>query len=105
MWELFSVSALSVLSFMRDRGPVSRGVPSERQQNVHHLRAVARLLYVGELAAAAIGDAGLCDLAGIDGVVALDILWTDDAGHDQLAHFEIDANFLLAFDHHVAVRQ
>src|ERR1700737_4630535 len=32
---------------------------SERQQHVHHLLAVARLLDVGDLAAAAIGDAGL----------------------------------------------
>ena len=34
----------------------------ERQQHVHHLLTVARLLDVGELAAAAIGDAGLRDL-------------------------------------------
>jgi hypothetical protein len=34
----------------------------ERQQHVHHLLAVARLLHVGDLAAAAIGDAGLRDL-------------------------------------------
>jgi hypothetical protein len=31
----------------------------EQQQHVHHLLAVARLLEVGDLAAAAIGDAGL----------------------------------------------
>ena len=30
----------------------------ERQQHVHHLLAVARLLDFGDLAAAAIGDAG-----------------------------------------------
>ena len=34
----------------------------ERQQHVHHLRAVARLLHVVDLASAAIGDAGLRDL-------------------------------------------
>jgi hypothetical protein len=32
----------------------------ERQQHVHHLLAVARLLHVGDLAAAAIGDAAAC---------------------------------------------
>jgi len=41
----------------------------ERQQHVHHLLAVALLLDVGDLAVAAIGDAGLRDLARIDGVV------------------------------------
>jgi hypothetical protein len=35
----------------------------ERQQHVHHLAAVSRLLHVGELAVATIGDAGLRDLA------------------------------------------
>ena len=78
---------------------------SERQQHVHHLLAVARLLHVGDLAVAAIGDAGLRDLAGIDGVVALDVLRAHDAGDDQFAHFEIDADLLLAFDHQIAVRQ
>jgi hypothetical protein len=34
----------------------------ERQQDVGYLLAVARLLEVGDLAAAAIGDAGLRDL-------------------------------------------
>ena len=28
-----------------------------------------------------------------------------DAGDDQFAHFRIEPDFLLAFDHHVAVRQ
>src|SRR5256885_12133133 len=50
----------------------------ERQQDVGYLLAVARLLEVGDLAAAAIGDAGLRDLAGIDGVVALDILRSEE---------------------------
>jgi hypothetical protein len=35
----------------------------EREQHVHHLAAVSRLLHVGQLAVAAIGDAGLRDLA------------------------------------------
>src|ERR1035441_2296367 len=58
-----------------------------------------------DLAAAAIGDAGLRDLRGIDGVVALDVLRAHDAGHDQFAHLEIDADLLLALDHEIAVRQ
>src|SRR6478735_12383941 len=64
----------------------------EGQQYVHHLLAVARLLHVRDLAAAAIGDASLRDLGGIDGVVALDVLWTDDAGDHELADLEIDAD-------------
>src|SRR3984893_17047539 len=78
---------------------------SERQQHVHHLLAVARLLYVHDLAATAIGDAGLRDLARIDGVVALDVFGAHDAGDDQFADFEIDADLLLALDHEIAVRQ
>ena len=62
---------------------------SERQQHVHHLLAIARLLHVGDLAVAAIGDAGLRDLRGIDGVVALDVFRADDAGDDQFANFEM----------------
>src|SRR6185295_19958391 len=64
----------------------------ERQQHVEHLLAVARLLDVGDLAAAAIGDARLGDLGGFDGVVALDVLRANDAGDDELAHFEVDAD-------------
>jgi hypothetical protein len=57
----------------------------ERQQHVHHLLAVTRLLNVADLAVAAISDTGLRDLAGIDGVVALDVFRPHDAGNDQLA--------------------
>jgi hypothetical protein len=39
------------------------GHGSERQYHIHELLAVARLLHVSDLAAAAIGDAGLGDLA------------------------------------------
>src|ERR1700726_5141631 len=77
----------------------------DRMQHVHHLLAVTRLLNVADLAVAAIGDTGLCDLAGIDGVVALDVFRPHDAGDDQFAHFEIDADLLLAFDDEIAVRQ
>ena len=47
----------------------SLGMGSERQDGVGDLLAVARLLYVGDLAAAAVGDARLSDLFGRDGVV------------------------------------
>jgi hypothetical protein len=42
------------------------------------------------VAAAAIGDAGLRDLAGIDGVVALEIPGPHDAGGDKFADFEFE---------------
>ena len=44
-------------------------------------------------------------LRGIDGVVALDVLRAHDAGDDQFADFEVDADLLLALDHEIAVRQ
>ena len=78
---------------------------SERQQDVRHLLAVARLLNVGDLAAAAIRNARLRDLLQIHRVVGSRILGPHDAGNDQFAHFEIDANLLFAFDHEIAVRQ
>jgi len=87
------------------RGVGALKLQLERQEHVEHLLAVARLLHVGELAAAAIGDAGFRDLAGIDGVVALDVLRAHDAGDDQFADFKIDADLLLAFDHEIAVGQ
>jgi hypothetical protein len=46
-----------------NRLPSFRIMLLERQQHVHHLLTVTRLLHVGELAVAAIGDAGLRDLA------------------------------------------
>src|SRR6267143_6034875 len=101
MWELASL--LFEHDLFRKTGTHFSGSCSERQQYVHYLLAVARLLDVGDLAAAAIGDAGLRDLAGIDGVVALDILRPHDAGDDQFADFEIDPDLLLAFDHEIAV--
>ena len=85
--------------------PFCRPLTSERQQDVGHLLAIARLLEVEDLAAAAIGDAGLRDLRGIDGVVALDVLGPHDTGDDQFADFEVDADLLLALDHEIAVRQ
>src|SRR5207248_8249241 len=63
---------------------------SERQQHVHHLLPIARLLHIRNLAAAAIGDAGLRDLAGVDRVVALDVLRPHNPGDDQFADLKID---------------
>ena len=77
----------------------------EWQQHVEHLLSVSRLLYVGDLTATAIRDACLCDLARVDGVVALDILRPNDAGDDEFADFKVDSNFLFAFDNEIAVRQ
>src|SRR5450631_2067755 len=88
------------LRFGGSTSPRTRGeVKLERQHHVEHLLAVTRLLHIGDLAAPAIGDARLRDLAGIDGVVALDVLRPHHAGHDQFADLEIDANFLAALDH------
>jgi hypothetical protein len=78
---------------------------SERQQHVHHLLAVAGLLHIGDLAASAVGYAGLGDLAGCDGIVVLDVFWPHDASDDQFTHLEVDADFLLAFDHQIAIGQ
>ena len=44
-------------------------------------------------------------LVEVDRVVALDVLRPHDAGDDQFADFEVDADLLLALDHEVAVRQ
>ncbi len=62
--------------------PTAASASSERQQDIHHLLAVTRLLNIGDLAAAAIGDTGLGDLGRIDRVVGLDILRPHDAGDD-----------------------
>src|SRR5205814_5424403 len=99
-----SISKHSVFRFPDPR-PLIPDSWSERQQHIEYLLAVTRLLHVGKLATAAIGDAGLCDLGRVDRVVALDVLWPHDAGDDQLADFEVDTDFLLALDHQIAVRQ
>ena len=77
----------------------------EGQEDVEGLLAVAGLLDVGDLAAAAIRDARLGDLGGFDRVVGFDVLGPHDAGDDQLADLEIDADLLFALDDEVAVRQ
>ena len=51
----------------------------EGQDHIQELGAVARLLDIGELAAAAIGDARFRDLVVADGVGLQDVLGPDDA--------------------------
>lgn len=102
MWELGEDAGerLTAASFKNSRRRIL-----EWEQDVGDLLTKARLLHVGDLAAAAVGNAGLRDLAGVDGVVALNVFRPHDAGDDQFADFKIDADFLLALDHEIAVRQ
>ena len=96
-----------------DRRPIStgdRGVRavrfrergSEGERDIHHLLAVARLLDIGDLAAAAVGDANWAIL------VRSTVLSIQCASSRitpatiSLAHLEIDADLLLALDHEVA---
>src|SRR5687767_7352639 len=60
----------------------------ERQDRVGDLLAVARLLHVGDLAAPAVRNPCLGDLARGDRIVGVDVLRPDDAGDDQVAHLE-----------------
>src|SRR5262249_5942180 len=66
---------------------------------------VAGLLQVSDLAAAAIGDAGLGDLVVFDRVARAHVLRADDALHRELAQLVVDAYLLLTGDHEVPVRQ
>src|SRR4029078_2467610 len=84
-------------------GPTPRH--PERQHHIQRLLAITRLLHIGDLAAATVGDPRLGDLARVDGVVALDVLGADDAGDDQFSNLEVDADLLLALDDEIAVRQ
>jgi hypothetical protein len=59
MWELVFMPAYTASEILKSG--LMRWL--ERQQHVHHLTAVPWLLQVGDLAVAAIGDAGLRDLA------------------------------------------
>src|SRR5437660_3547274 len=107
MWELCShrvlvVRLISWLTLLFNRRGNRR---LERQQHIHDLLAIAWLLHIGDLTAAAIGDAGLRDFAGVNGVVALNVLRPYDTSHDQFADLVVDANLLLALDHEIAVRQ
>ena len=49
---------------------------------------------VGELATAAVGDAGFGHAVVFDGVVAGNVLRADDAGDGEFAQFAADADFL-----------
>jgi hypothetical protein len=59
-WELFSCPGSAAHRKSAALRPGRANL--ERQDHVHELLAIARLLHVGDLAAAAIGDAGLRDL-------------------------------------------
>src|SRR4051794_28386986 len=82
----------------------SASAASIRQHDVEHLLSVARLLDVGDLAAAAVGDAQLGDLIVRDGVLGRDVLRADDAGDVDVADLEVDPDLLPAGDHQIAVR-
>src|SRR3569833_2325067 len=77
----------------------------EGQDGVGDLLAVARLLNVGDLAAAAVGDARFGELLGRDGVVGLDVRRPHDALHEEVTNFVVHAHLLMALDHEVAVGQ
>ncbi|KZK77659.1 hypothetical protein PsAD46_04682 [Pseudovibrio sp. Ad46] len=54
----------------------------KRKHDVQHLTAVFRLLGNGDLAAAAVADACLCDLGALNSVVGCNVLRTNDARYD-----------------------
>jgi hypothetical protein len=75
----------------------------ERCDDVIDLLAPARLLDLGDPAAATVGNSGLRDLVVRDGVVALDVSRSDDPTDIQDAHLVVHTDFLRAGDHHVPV--
>ena len=90
-----------------DRCAQRRGSPGatlapntlEGQQHVEDLLAVARLLDVGDLAAAPGGNPRLGDLAGIDEIVALNVFGAHDAADNQFADLGVDPDLLFALDY------
>ena len=76
---------------------------SEGEEDVEELLAVAGALDVGDLAAAAVGDAGFGEAVVADGVVAADVLGAEDTADLQLAEFAVDADLLAGGDGEVAV--
>ena len=60
---------------------------------------------MGELAAAAVADAGFGHAVVGDGVVAGDVLGADDAADFEHAQLAVDAHFLPCRDNEVSVRQ
>lgn len=77
----------------------------ERRDDIEHLGAVTRLLDIGDLAAAAVSDAGLGDLFMRDHVGRIDVLAADDAGDLQVAGLKINSHFLMSGNHQITVRQ
>jgi len=77
----------------------------EREDDVVDLLAVSRLLDIGDLAPAAIGDPRLGDLVVADRVCGTDVLGPDDAAYFEIADLEIHPDLLPAGDHHIAVGQ
>ena len=95
---------------LRSRDAKRRGSPVryadlERQKYIEDLLTISALLNVRNLPAASIRDTRLCDLVGVDRVVALDILRSHNSCDYEFTHLEVDTNFLLPFDHQVSVRQ
>src|SRR6056297_2348497 len=78
---------------------------SEWQDHVEHLLAVTRLLDIGNLAPASVGDAGFGYPVIGDRVFPGDILRPDDTTDLQVAEFEVHADFLTALDDQITVRQ
>src|SRR3546814_12639035 len=70
----------------------------EGEQDVEDLLAVARLLDVGDDAAATVGDAGLGDPVVGHRVGRRHVLGTNDAGDLQLPDFEVHPELLAAED-------
>ena len=83
--------------------PAARGL--EGIEDVEELLSVGRLLDVGELTPAAVGDAGFGDLIVAHGVFRADVLGPDDADDLQFANLEVDANLPGSLNRHVSVRQ
>src|SRR6188508_397986 len=95
---------------LRSRDAKRRGSPVryadlERQKYIEDLLTITALLDVSNLAAASICDTRLRDLVGVDRIVALDILRSHNPCDNEFAYLEVDANFLLSFDHQISVRQ
>ena len=76
----------------------------EGPENVVDFLADARALHIGDMAAAAIGDARFRDLGVADRIVRGDVLRPHHAGDQQLADLVIDAHFLPPGNGEIAIR-
>src|SRR5262245_17762130 len=83
--------------------PLSEG--SEWCDGVIDPMPPSRLLHVRQISATAIGDARLRDLFIGDRVAARDVLGTHNPPDVEDPHFRVDAEFLRAADHEIAVGQ